>query len=121
MGLLGIIWKIVAITFLAIIGLGAYLYFSDYEAKATVTEHGEDAGGTFVVIRPKLVPFDHKEYLDRETWNVVCKGYAVQFKLKSAEYRVFDATNDLIYDSATGEKNLVGAAKCGISHGGLPL
>lgn len=117
MGLFGILWKVVAVAIVAVIGLGAYLYFSDYEASATVVERGEDNGGTYAVIVPDVMPsYRYKAYLDEETWSFVCSGYNVKFHIKSQEYRVYDAQERLVYDSATGRLNQQAAIECGVTN-----
>lgn len=113
MGLLKGIFTLVAVLVLAVVGIGAYLYFVDYEARATVTDKGEDSGGEYVVVTPKLLPFyDHKAYLDDETAPFVCVGYEVKLRVQTQVYQVFDAAGDLIYDSKTGDRNTIGALRC---------
>jgi hypothetical protein len=119
MGFLGIVWKVFAVAFLAIIGLSAYLYFSDYEAKATVTERGSDAEGNYVVIKPdsRLIPYEHKAYIeDANAYRFVCEGYKVTIAIKSLHYQVFDTKGSLVYDSASGVKDITAAAQCGASN-----
>lgn len=120
MGILKIVWRVFALLILAVVFLGAYLYFTDYEAKAVVEERGQDAGGTYVVIKPKILPYSHKTYLDRSTWDFVCEGYQVHFLVKSQHYSVYDKDGDLVYDSKTDETNTSAAIRCAAGNTGLP-
>ncbi|HEX2022247.1 MAG TPA: hypothetical protein VHH36_06005 [Candidatus Thermoplasmatota archaeon] len=120
MGLLKIVWRVVAVLVLAAVFLGAYLYFTDYEAKATVTQRGQDSGGTYVLIKPDVLPYTHKAYLDKSTWDFVCEGYRVGFHVKSADYQVFDKDGELVYDSKSGETNFSAAARCATGNAGIP-
>lgn len=115
MGLFGIIWKILALLILAVVGLGAYLYFSDYEASATVVERSSDPNDPWVEIEPDL-PFlkayRYRATLTQDQWTFVCEGYEVHFRVKSQVFQVFDLDGDLVYDSATGDINETAAAEC---------
>lgn len=119
-GLLGIVFKVVAAIVLIVVGIGAYLYFTDYEAKATITETGKDAGGPYAVVTPGLAPWiHHKASIPSEIAPFVCKGYHVRFHLQTRDLRVFDAAEKtLVYDSKTGEVNKVEALRCA-SGGGV--
>lgn len=119
MGLFGIVWKVVAVTILAVIGLGAYLYFTDYEVSATVVERSRSANDPYVVIQPDaafLASYLYKAQLDSETWQFVCEGYNVKFHVKSQIYKVYDGRDRLVYDSATGEVNQQAAVECGLNN-----
>jgi hypothetical protein len=99
-GLLGIAFKIVAAVVLIVVGLGAFLYFTDYEAKATITETGRDGGGSYAVVTPRIAPFyDHKQKLDDQSAQFVCEGYEVTFRLQTRALKVYDRDGDLVYDS----------------------
>lgn len=127
MGLFGIIWKILALLILAVVGLGAYLYFSDYEASATVVERSSDPDDPWAEIEPDL-PFlkayRYRATLTQEQWAVICEGYEVKFRVKSQFFRIFDVQGDLVYDSETQVLNTVEAAECAgsnIGGGGFPV
>lgn len=116
MGLLSVLWKVVALVVLAVVGLGAYLYFTDYEAKASVTEKGRDGGGDYVVVTPSLFPYDHKKYLSSDEAQFVCKGYEVTFRLQTQHFRVFDDRGTLVYDSQEGLRDRAALLRCGASN-----
>ena len=101
MGLLRTVFKIVAIVVLALVGLAAFLYFTDYGAEGVVKEKGTDSGGSYVVIRPKLVPYDIKQRVDTSVARVVCTGYQVTYHVQTGHYVVKDAKGTDIYDSDT--------------------
>lgn len=100
MGLLGIVVKVVGAIVLLVVGIGAFLYFTDYEAKATITETGRDAGGAYVVATPRIAPFyDYKQKLDDQSAQFVCKGYEVTFRLQTHALKVYDRDGNLVYDN----------------------
>jgi hypothetical protein len=99
-GLLGIAFKVVAALVLIFVGLAAFLYFTDYEAKATISETGRDEGGAFAVVTPRIAPWiDHKQALDDQSAQFVCKGYEVSFRLQTRALKVYDREGDLVYDN----------------------
>ncbi|MFA5860550.1 MAG: hypothetical protein WDA16_02535 [Candidatus Thermoplasmatota archaeon] len=121
MGLLGTIFKIVAVIVLLVVGLGAYLYFTDYAANATVTSRASqtECGGDsdcWVEVTPTIYPFHYKKTLDVQTWGVVCVGYKVTFHLQTQHYQVFDKANTLIYDSVGGLQDRGAAVRCALSN-----
>ena len=119
MGLFGIVWKVVAVAILAVIGLGAYLYFTDYEVSATVVERSSSANDPYVVIQPDaafLASYRYQAPLEPEIWQIVCQGYNVKFHVKSQIYKVYDASDRLVYDSKTGAVNQQAAVECGLSN-----
>ena len=103
MGLLKIVFRVVALVVLVVIGLGAFLYFSDYDAKATVTDRGSDAQGDFVTVTPKLLPGYHYTYhftsSDDQYAPYVCKGYNVDFHVQTHKMRVTTSSGTVVYDS----------------------
>lgn len=113
MGLIGILAKVVVLVVLSVVALGAYLYFTDYEAEATVTEKGRDANGDYVVLRPKVIPRDFKHHLDGSAASFVCEGYGVTYRIQTGHYVVRDAEGDLVYDSDTGLGNTALLKTCG--------
>lgn len=121
MGLIGTIFKIVALVVLIIIGLGAYLYFTDYAANATVTsrssqtECGADSN-CWVEITPAIYPYHYRKSLDTQTWSVVCVGYKVTFQVQTQHYQVFDKSSVLVYDSVKGLQNGAATARCAIGN-----
>jgi hypothetical protein len=117
MGLIKLIVSIVGLLILAVVGLGAYLYFTDYEAKGEVTAKGRDAGGDYVIIRPDLIPRDFKQTVDANAAQFVCPGYSVTYRLQSGHYRVFDQQERLIYDSAEGLTDLFSPTRCAVLGG----
>lgn len=119
MGLLSLVFKIVAAVVLVVVGLGAYLYFTDYEAKATIESKGEDAEGDYIVIQPRLVPKSFTKHLDAGTADYVCEGYEVSFRVQSQEYKVFDTKGRLVYDSVDGLQNAASLAQCAATGGVL--
>ena len=126
MGLLGIVVKVVGALVLVLVGLGAFLYFTDYEAKATVTDRASDsacppgAASCSVTVTPKLLPsYHYTTKIDRQYWQVVCVGYQVQFRVQTHAYRVFDQAGTLVYDSRDpGAANVNALLKCAASNGG---
>lgn len=112
MGLLGAIFKGVAILVLAVVGLSAYLWFTDYEAQATVTQKGSDAGGSYIILRPKLVPTDIRQDLDRQSWEFVCEGYGVTYRIQTERYQVRDTQGRLVYDSEEGLTDAFAPVRC---------
>ena len=113
MGLIKIVFTIIAILVLAVVGIGAYLYFTDYQAQATITDKGSDANGPFVVVTPKLLPRTHfRQAVPSDMADFVCVGYQVLFHMNTHTYRVFDQAQTVVYDSATGQKNIAAAARC---------
>lgn len=114
MGLLKVVFSIVGLLVLAIVGLGAYLYFTDYEASGTVTEKGSDESGNYVVIRPKLLPYDVKQTVDASAAQFVCVGYQVTFRIQTEHYRVLDDRGRLVYDSQDGLTNAFSPTRCAL-------
>lgn len=112
MGLLKGIVSIVGLLILAAIGLGAFLYFTDYAAAGTITEKGRDADGHYIVIRPAIVPYDITQRLDSNTAQFVCEGYTVTYRLQTAHYQVKDDSGRLVYDSQDGLTDLFAPARC---------
>ena len=127
MGLFGIIWKILALLILAVVGLGAYLYFSDYEASASVVERSSDPNDPWAEIEPDLAflkAYRYRATLTQEQWTFVCEGYEVKFRVKSQVFQVFDLEGDLVYDSATGNIDEAAAVRCAGSNvggNGIPI
>lgn len=117
MGLLRVVFKVVGVLVLALIGLTAFLYFTDYEADATITQKGRDEGGDYVVIHPRLIPTDLKQHVDAQAAQFVCVGYKVTFRVQSQHYRVLDQRDRLVYDSESGLNDAFSPARCS----GLPL
>jgi hypothetical protein len=114
MGVVKIVFGIVGLLILAVIGLGAYLYFTDYAAQATIT--GKTSDG--VVVTPKLLPSVHvTEAVPSDIAPFVCVGYQVSFHVNTHAYQVFDRSGTLVYDSATGQKNTAAAVRCAASNG----
>lgn len=114
-GVVKIVFSIVGLLILAVIGLGAYLYFTDYAAQATVTEKQ----GNDVTITPKLWPgYHYKTTLDSNTAAFVCKGYQVSFHVNTHHYLVYDAAGALVYDSEKGLVNQGAALRCAGSNSG---
>lgn len=114
MGLLGIIAKVVGAVLLVVVGIGAYLYFTDYEAKATITETTTEGNQHYAFVTPNLIPTWHyKAAIPDDAAAFVCKGYKVHFRLQSNALQVFDESDStLIYDSTTGKINQVEAFRC---------
>lgn len=113
MGLLKLISSIVGLLLLAVIGLGAFLWFTDYEAEATITEKGRDSTGDYVVIRPKIVPYDYRQALDADAAAFVCEGYGVTYRIQSGHYTVRDTEGRMVYDSDTGLTDAFSPLRCG--------
>jgi len=124
MGVVGLVVKIVGALVLVVAALGAYLYFTDYEARAAVTDRASDAAcpasasQCSVTVTPKLFPTWHyATKVDRQYWQVVCVGYEVHFRVQTHALQVFDKSGTLVYDSK--DPNSVNAAallKCGASN-----
>lgn len=119
MGLLGIIGKVVGVVLLLLVGIGAYLYFTDYEAKATVTDTTREGNQNYAVITPKILPTWHyRASIPDDAAAFVCKGYQVHFRLQSHAVKVYDETGTtLVYDSTTGKINQLEAFRCASSKG----
>lgn len=114
MGLLKVIFSVVGLLVLAVVGLGAYLYFTDYEASGTVTEKGSDENGDYVVIRPKLIPYDVKQSVDGSAAQFVCVGYQVTFRIQTEHYQVLDRAGRLVYDSEEGLTDAFSPTRCAL-------
>lgn len=117
MGLLKIVLSVVGILVLGAIVLGAFLWVTDYEVQATITEKD----GNDITIRPKIVPRDFHHTLDSTIAPYVCEGYTVRYAIRSGYYLVHDAEGELFYDSRDGRPDSVaGLIPCD-STGGIPL
>lgn len=112
MGLLGIVFKVVGIVILAVIGLAAFLWFTDYQAEGEITEKGRDSTGDYVVIKPKLIPRDIRQDLDSNAASFVCVGYKVTYRIQSQHYQVLDADGRLVYDSKDGLNDAFSPVRC---------
>lgn len=110
MGLLKWIGRLLGLFVLAVVFLGAYLYFTDAAVEATVTE----AGSNYAVVTPKLLPsYHYRVDLDSTTASVVCKGYQVEFRIQSKDLIVRDAGGDIVYSEKEGRKTTYpNALKC---------
>lgn len=113
MGLLKLIVRIVGILLLAIVGIAAFLYFTDYQAEATITEKGRDDGGDYVVIRPRLIPMDIRQEVDAQAASFVCVGYKVTYRIQSQQFQVLDQQGRLVYDSESGLNDAFAPVRCG--------
>lgn len=102
MGLIGGLLKLVGFLVLVLIGLGAYLYFTDYEVQATVTETGQDESGNYVIVTPDLAPYAIRQDVEPEAAAFVCTGYKVTYRLQSHFTQVFDREGRLVWDSDNG-------------------
>lgn len=114
MGLFKGIVSIVGLLILAVIGLGAFLYFTDYAAEGTVTEKGRDAEGEYVVIRPKIIPRDITQHLDAQAAQFVCEGYGVTYRIQTGHYQVTDTQGRLVYDSNEGLTDVFSPTRCAL-------
>jgi hypothetical protein len=117
MGLLKGILSVVGILILALVGIAAFLYFTDYTAQATVTDRGSD----FAIVTPKLVPTWHyKVALDSGTARFVCKGYQVEFHVQTHDMTVKDAQGRVVYQQTHGKgvANTQAAVACGATNSG---
>lgn len=113
-GLIKLVISIVGLLILAVVGLAAYLYFTDYEADGTITEKGRDGEGDYVVIKPRLLPYDVKQHVDSNAAQFICQGYQVTFKVQSQHYRVLDTQDRVIYDSQEGLTDLFAPTRCAL-------
>ena len=119
MGLFGILWKVAALLILGVIGLGSYLYASDYEATATIVERRDAGEQTLIVIQPDAFPgYRHEALIDADAGRFVCKGYKVAFHVKTQVYQVYDREGDLVYDSERGIQNQGALIQCGATNTG---
>lgn len=118
MGLLKVIFTIVGVVLLALVGLAAYLWFTDYDAQATITDKGQDENGPFVVITPKLLSYDVKKTLTSDQANFVCVGYTVSYRIQSGAFQVFAEDGTLVYDSGQGLMSTDAALRCTASNNG---
>lgn len=119
MGLLGKVFGVLGFLILVLVGLAAYLYFTDYEAKATVTDKGQDENGPYVVVTPNLLRFlDVEHSLTQEQANFVCVGYEVAFRVQTKHFQVFDDRGTLVYDSEDGLQDSEALLRCGASNAG---
>lgn len=117
MGLLGTLVKAVGAVLLVLVGLSAFLWFTDYGAQAAVTDRSERCPPGEIEVTPKLWPaYSHRTALDCGVWPFVCEGYAVTFHVQTKEYVVRDGSGRVVYESATGEADTVGLARCGASN-----
>jgi hypothetical protein len=97
-----------------VIGLGAFLYFTDYAAEGTITAKGRDAEGDYVVIRPTIFPREIAQHLDANAAQFVCEGYSVTYRLQTQHYQVKDAQGRLVYDSEEGLTDLFSPTRCAL-------
>lgn len=114
MGLLGGILKVVGVLVLAVVGLGAYLWFTDYAAEGSITEKGRDADGDYVVIRPRLIPYDYRQPLDSDAAAFVCEGYGVTYRIQTGYYEVRDREGQVIYTSDDGLRSSLSPVRCAL-------
>ena len=119
MGLIKVIFSVVGFVILALVGLGAYLWFTDYEAAAEITDKGQDTEGPYVVVTPRLLPFmDARKTLTSEQAGFVCIGYHVTYRIQTGYFQVFDDRDILVYDSEKGLQNTGAALRCGAANSG---
>jgi hypothetical protein len=118
MGLIGLVVKILGVLILAVVAIGAFLWFTDYEAEATITDKGRDAEGDYIVLRPKIYPRDVTHHIDAEAAQFVCEGYQVGYRLQTKHTTVRDAEGRVVYDSENGLTDLFSPIRC--SGLGLP-
>lgn len=114
MGLLGGIVKLLVIILLAVVGLAAYLYFTDFEAEGTITDKGTDSGGDYVVIKPKLLLKPITQHIDSNAAQFLCEGYHVGYRVQSKHYTVSDAGGRVVYDSETGLNDALTPTRCAV-------
>lgn len=114
MGLLGLVLKIVGVLILALIGLAAFLYFTDYAVEGEITEKGNDSNGAYVVIRPKLVPYDYRQTIESSSAQFVCEGYQVTYRIRSGDYSVTDRSGRTVYDSEDGLTDAFSPIRCSL-------
>lgn len=114
MGLVGLLLKIVGVLILALIGIAAFLYFTDYAVEGTITEKGNDSNGAYVVIRPKIIPYDYKQTIDANSAQFVCKGYEVRYQVQSGRYVVSDGQGRTVYDSESGLSDAFAPVRCSL-------
>lgn len=118
MGLIKGIFTVVGLIVLAVVGIAAYLWFTDYEAQATITGKGEDSNGPYVVITPKLFPRDIQQTVTSDQASFICVGYKVTYRIQTGHYQVFAEDGTLVYDSEQGLVNTAEALRCGASNRG---
>lgn len=112
MGLIKILLRVIVFVVLAVVALGAFLYFTDYEADGVVKEKGSDADGNYVVLRPRIVPYDFKQHIDASSAPYVCEGYQIAFRVQSHHYTVSDTQGRPVYDSDTGLSQTFAPIRC---------
>lgn len=124
MGLFKWIGRLVGLALLAVVFLGAYLYFTDAAVEATVTERGSD----YAVVTPKLVPtWDYRVALDPSVARVVCEGYEVEFHVQSHDLIIYKdkgkPSEVVVYSDVGGKKtqNTNENLRCGATNTGLPV
>lgn len=118
MGVVKVILTVVGAAILALVGLAAYLWFTDHEMEAEVTDKGQDQDGHYVVVTPRLLRFDVKQTLSAEEASFVCTGYRVAYRIQTGYFQVFDDSGTLVYDSEEGLQNLGVILRCGASNAG---
>jgi hypothetical protein len=118
MGLIKGIFTVVGVLLLALVGIAAYLWFTDYEAQATITDKGQDENGPYVVITPKLFARDVTMPVTSEQASFICIGYKVAYRIQTGHYQVFDDRDELVYDSNEGLVNTGSAIRCGVANQG---
>ena len=114
MGIIGGVLKVVGLLILAVVGIAAFLYFTDYAAEAEIKEKGSDADGNYVVIRPKLIPRDFTQRIDSQAASFVCEGYQVTYRVQSGHYQVLDEQGRQVYDSNEGLTDAFTPIRCGL-------
>lgn len=116
MGLIKGIFTVIGFLVLVLVGLGAYLWFTDYEVEAAISDKGRDAEGDYVIVTPRILSYDVRQPIGSDDAAFVCVGYKVTYRIQTERFRVFDDRDVLVYDSATGLEDQTALIRCGANN-----
>lgn len=102
MGLLGTSLAIVAVLVVGVLGVGGYLYATDYKLEATVQD--TDCGRGDVDVKTKLFGLEHTvPDVPAQQCNLLAPGNFVEYRLRSERTTLYQSEGGAcIYDSETG-------------------
>ena len=113
MGLIGIVLKVAGAIVLVVVGIAAYLYFTDYEARATITDRSATSP-CFAVVTPRLAPWiDYRAELSCDEARFVCEDYQVRYRVQTKAFKVLAQDGrTIVYDSQNSSLPVASALDC---------